>query len=141
MVARRQATVSADLTGRLTRINVVEGSIVERGDIIAELDTRISEAQVRYAGAQLRSAEGQADVIRAQISAAENTMERVRALAARNFASKAALDEATSAYFTLKANLAVAMTDIDVARQQLALQRHSWRSRESARHSMASLRR
>jgi RND family efflux transporter MFP subunit len=122
VVARRQATVSADLTGRLTRINVVEGSIVERGDIIAELDTRISEAQVRYAGAQLRSAEGQADVIRAQISAAENTMERVRALAARNFASKAALDEATSAYFTLKANLAVAMTDIDVARQQLALQ-------------------
>jgi RND family efflux transporter MFP subunit len=44
-----QSTLSAELTGRLVRVNVVEGQSVKKGELLAELDRSEYEAMLREA--------------------------------------------------------------------------------------------
>src|SRR5690349_17072828 len=44
VVARRRATVAAEVTGRLLEMNVREGQVIARGQLIARLDDRLARA-------------------------------------------------------------------------------------------------
>src|SRR5687768_5339779 len=57
VTARRQATVSAKVTGKVVEVNIEEGMRVEEGDILARLDDTEAKAQLALARAQLRSEE------------------------------------------------------------------------------------
>src|SRR5687768_9078570 len=57
VTARRQATVSAKITGKVTEVLIEEGMRVEEGDILARLDDTEAKAQLALARAQLRSEE------------------------------------------------------------------------------------
>jgi RND family efflux transporter MFP subunit len=57
VVARRKAVVSAKIQGRLSELMVEEGSRVERGAIIARLESADFEAQVQRAQALVQRAE------------------------------------------------------------------------------------
>ena len=64
VVARTKAAVSAKIPGRLAVLNVSEGSVVRRGDVIARLDNADYQAAVSEAEAQVASA--RATLIEAQ---------------------------------------------------------------------------
>ena len=66
VVARTKAAVSAKIAGRLAVLNVSEGSVVRRGDVIARLDNAdymaaVSEAEAQVASARATLIEAQSD--------------------------------------------------------------------------------
>jgi RND family efflux transporter MFP subunit len=122
VVARRQATVSASQTGRLARLFVTEGEQVHRGDLIAELDAGISQAEVAYAEAGVRAAERSVEVTRRKLEAAHRAAARDQGLAKDGFISAAGLDQSTSSVDTLQAQLEAELSQVAVAREQQRIQ-------------------
>jgi RND family efflux transporter MFP subunit len=57
LVARREAVVSSKIQGRLAKLNVEEGSEVQGGDVLAQLESDDFVAQVSRARAQLKQSE------------------------------------------------------------------------------------
>lgn len=94
--AVRQATVAAQLSGTVTQILVDAGDRVKKGQVLARIDTRETDAQV----AAGRAGVAQAD---AQLVQARLNLERTKSLLEKNFVSKAALDKAESDYDAAKA--------------------------------------
>ena len=72
VVARRQAVVSAKIQGRLADLRVEEGSRVEQDEILARLESKDYEAQVRRAQAQVQRAEADLAENRRQFRVAED---------------------------------------------------------------------
>ena len=56
VTARRRATVSAKITGKVTEVFVEEGQDVREGQILARLDATQANAALAYAEAQLAAA-------------------------------------------------------------------------------------
>ena len=75
VTARRQATVSAKITGKVTEVLIEEGMRVEEGDVLARLDDTEAKAQLALARAQLAAARSQLAEIRAQLDQAERDYE------------------------------------------------------------------
>ncbi|MGH8222386.1 MAG: biotin/lipoyl-binding protein, partial [Woeseiaceae bacterium] len=70
VVARREATVSSKLTGKVAEILVEEGMRVEPGQIVARLDDATQRAQLDLALAQVESARAALAETEAQLRAA-----------------------------------------------------------------------
>jgi RND family efflux transporter MFP subunit len=126
VVARRQATVSAKLTGRVVEMLIEEGQAVEEGQIIARLDD--STAQAALARAQAERAHAAADLDAARIALADATpiYQRnvrqfdVNLISAQDFdAMKAAYHAVESAFAVKERALEVARTAVVVAERQL----------------------
>ncbi len=71
VTARRQATVSAKITGKVAEILIEEGMRVKEGDVLARLDDTEAKAQLALAKAQLTATRAQLAEIRAQLVQAE----------------------------------------------------------------------
>src|SRR5262249_44576035 len=65
VTARRQATVSAKITGKVTEVLIEEGMRVSEGAVLARLDDTEAKAQLALARAQLAAARSQDGEIRA----------------------------------------------------------------------------
>src|SRR6188472_549685 len=59
VTARRRATVSSKITGKVTEINVEEGMAVREGQVLARLDDSTLQAALRLYKAQLEAAKRQ----------------------------------------------------------------------------------
>lgn len=73
VVAARRAALSSDVPGRIVELNVVEGSVVRRGDIVARLFADEYRAALQRAEAEVEMANAQ--VTRAQVAIATATAE------------------------------------------------------------------
>ena len=60
VTARREATVSAQITGTLTEVLIEEGEHVKAGQVLARLDDTAQRASLAQAQAQLQAAAGAA---------------------------------------------------------------------------------
>lgn len=116
VTARRQATVSAEITGRIAEVLVEEGTEVESGEILARLDdTRalldleLIDSQIAAAAARVRSLEFQA-------REAGTVTSRASSLFDREIASEAALTAAQAQQSSLEAQLRAARAELDSAR-------------------------
>ena len=89
--AVRQATVAAQVQGRVLEVRVDAGARVRQGDVLMRIDTR--EADQAVAGATANVAAAQARLVDARAN-----LERSRSLRARNFISAAGLDQAQAAF-------------------------------------------
>jgi RND family efflux transporter MFP subunit len=87
----QQATLAAQINGSVTAYYVDAGDRVKKGQLLARLDTRDTDAQVAAGRAGIAQAE-------AALSAAKSNYERNRSLVAQKFISEAALDKAESEY-------------------------------------------
>src|SRR5438105_3208823 len=56
VTARRRATVSSKITGKVVEVNIEEGMAVKEGQILARLDDSAPQALMAYAKAQAESA-------------------------------------------------------------------------------------
>ena len=57
VVARRKATVSSKITGKVLEVLIEEGMYVEKGQLLAQLDDRTFKADLEYAESQLKQAQ------------------------------------------------------------------------------------
>ena len=125
VVARRQATVSSKVTGKVEQVFIEEGMRVEEGQIVATLDDSTQQAQLELAIAQVDSARAALAEIEAQLRNARLDRDRTRDLAGRDLASKSSLDTAEATYDELAARLATGRENVDVAERNVALARDS----------------
>jgi RND family efflux transporter MFP subunit len=100
--AVRQATVSAQIAGTVTRFFVDAGDRVRRGQLLARIDARETDAQVVAQAANVAQAE--AGLVQAKLS-----FDRTQSLVRQNFVSQSALDKAD-------ADLKSAQAALDAAR-------------------------
>lgn len=85
--AVRQATVSAQISGRVTQFFVDAGDRVKRGQLLARIDPRETDAQV--AGQRANVAQADAALVQARLN-----FDRTQSLVKQNFLSQSALDKA-----------------------------------------------
>jgi len=123
VVARRRATVSSKVTGKVLDVLLEEGQPVREGQILAHLDDTQPRATLALAEAQLASARKAAAEDQARLQQAEVTLQRRAALVKENVVGKAELDEAQSEVDSLKARIAYTQQQIGVAEQQVNLQK------------------
>jgi RND family efflux transporter MFP subunit len=121
VTARRQATVSAKVTGKVTEVLIEEGQQVKEGAVLARLDDTEAKAQLALAQAQLVAARSQLAEIQAQLVQAERDYARQDELARRNLISAQALDAALAQRDTLRARLGSADEQVRVARESVAV--------------------
>ncbi len=121
VVARREATVSSKLTGKVAEILVEEGMRVEAGQVVARLDDATQQAQYELAKAQVDAARAALAEIQAQLRAARLERDRLRDLAARKLTSASSLDSAEADYDTLAARLETGRENVKVSQRNLGL--------------------
>lgn len=123
VVARRRATVSSKVTGKVLRILIEEGMPVREGQILAHLDDTQPRASLAYAAAQLASARKAAAEDQARLAQAELTLARRQQLLKEQVVGKAELDEVQSEVDSLKARIAHTQLQVGVAESQVNLQK------------------
>ena len=119
VTARRRATVSSKVTGKVMEIFVEEGKAVQRGQILARLDDSQLRAMRSVEQAQLASAQKAAAENEARLKEAELTLGRRQQLVKEKVISKAELDSAEAEVDSLKARIAMANQQVEVAQRQL----------------------
>jgi RND family efflux transporter MFP subunit len=119
VTARRRATVSSKVTGKVMEIFVDEGKAVQRGQILARLDDSQLRAMRSVEQAQLASAQKAAAENEARLKEAELTLGRRQQLVKEKVISKAELDSAEAEVDSLKARIAMAHQQVEVAQRQL----------------------
>lgn len=119
VVARRMATVSAKITGRVREVLIEEGQRVDAGQVMATLDPIDAHAERELARAQAGAARSQVESVRARLAEAEANARRLEALVRQQLVSRAQYDEAVAARDALRAELATAQRNADVAGDRL----------------------
>jgi RND family efflux transporter MFP subunit len=121
VTARRMATVSSKITGKVREIRIEEGQHVEAGEIMATLDPVDADAQRDLAAAQVASARSQAGSVQAQLREAEANASRLGSLVKQQLVSKSQYDQAIAQRDSLRAQLATAQHNTKVAGDQLRI--------------------
>ncbi len=121
VVARRQATVSAKITGRVREVLIEEGMRVEAGQVMATLDPIDADAQRTLARSQLEAARSQTASVQAQLKEAAANASRLGRLVADRLVSRQQFDQAVSARDSLRAQLATAQRNAQVAADSLRI--------------------
>ncbi len=123
VTARRRATVSSKVTGKVVEVLVEEGMQVHEGQVLARLDASTIRSQLALAEARLgaaRSAVTESDVRRAE---ARLTLNRTRELADQGVVTRADLDAAQAEVDSLQARIALAREQVVVAEREVEVRR------------------
>lgn len=121
VVARRMATVSSKITGKVREVMIEEGQQVEAGDIMATLDPIDANAERRLASAQLAASRSQIGAVQAQVREADASATRLEQLARQQLVSAAQYDQTLAERDTLRAQLQTARQNAQVAADRLAI--------------------
>src|SRR5688500_6432631 len=121
VVARRMATVSAKITGRVREVLIEEGQAVKEGQVMATLDPIDADAERSLANAQLGAARSQAEGVQAQLREAEANATRLSSLVRQQLVSKSQYDQAIAQRDSLRAQLLTAHRNAKVAPDRLRI--------------------
>ncbi len=120
VTARRSATVSSKVTGKVLEVLVDEGMEVKAGQLLARLDASNVEAALRLAQAQLEATRQALDETRANHQLAERELARLDRLSQSGATSRSELDRADFLAKSLAARLRKQTADIAVAEAEVA---------------------
>jgi RND family efflux transporter MFP subunit len=123
VTARRRATVSSKVTGKILEVFVEEGKAVRRGQVLAKLDDSQARAALAVAEAQLETSRRGAAEDEARLREAELTLGRREQLVKEQVISKSELDAARAEVESLRARISVAQQQIKVSETLLAQRR------------------
>jgi RND family efflux transporter MFP subunit len=121
VVARRLATVSSKVTGRITEVLFEEGAAVKEGQVLARLDPATANAEHLVASRSVEAARRRLREIEVRLADATKTLERTRSLVERRLLAQSALDTAEADVSALRARLAATQAEVAVAEGQLAV--------------------
>lgn len=122
VIARRYATVSSKVTGKVMEVLVEEGMTVEKDQIVARLDDSNAQKTLALYQAELASAKTQVTETGARLREAELTLKRVSELAQKNLTSQAALDSARANFESLSAQLATREAGVNLVEKRIAIE-------------------
>ena len=123
VTARRLATVSSKVTGRVSELLFEEGARVEQEQVLARLDDATVRAQHDIAWHERDAAVTALAEIEVRLADAIRSRDRARALRPQNLVSQSALDTAEAEAAALAARLEAARAGLAVAEAALRLRR------------------
>jgi len=123
VVARRRATVSSKVTGKVLDVLIEEGHPVKQGQILAHLDDSQARASLALAEAQLAASKKGWAEDQAKLAQAENTLRRREALLKERVVGKAEVEDAQSIVDETKARIAYSQQQVSVNERQVHLQK------------------
>jgi RND family efflux transporter MFP subunit len=123
VTARRRATVSSKVTGKILEVFVEEGNAVRKGEVLAKLDDSQARAALTVAEAQLETSRRGAAEDEARLREAELTLGRREQLVKEQVISRSELDAARAEVESLRARISVAQQQIKVSESLLAQRR------------------
>jgi membrane fusion protein, macrolide-specific efflux system len=103
--AKQYVDVGTQVSGQLKAIHVDIGDTVTKGQLLAEIDPRVYQAQVEAGEAKLNSLRAQLNQQKAEAVLAEQNLQRNQNLIAANAVSKQALQETESQAAVAKAQV------------------------------------
>lgn len=119
VTARRDATVSSKVTGKVIEVMVEEGMRVEEGQILARIDASNVETSLRLAEAQLEASRCQLGETQANLVQSERELARLREARESGAASRIELERAETAVNSLQARLVRQRAEVAVGEQQV----------------------
>ena len=105
-------SIGSQVSGRIDEIFVDYNSHVEKGQLLAQIDTSLFKAQLQQAEANINNAKATLQKNKALLDYDTKTYHRYKNLYERNLVSKNDLDEAESAYKSDLAQVAAAQASI-----------------------------
>ena len=105
-------SIGSQVSGRIDEIFVDYNSHVEKGQLLAQIDTSLFEAQLQQSEANINNARATLQKNKALLDYDTKTYHRYKNLYERNLVSKNDLDEAESAYKSDLAQVAAAQASI-----------------------------
>jgi RND family efflux transporter MFP subunit len=119
VVARRMATVSAKITGKVQEVLIEEGQQVAAGQVMATLDPVDALAQRQLAASQVEAARSEIGSVQAQLHEAESNAQRMERLVRDKLVSSSQHEQAIAQRDALRAQLATAQRNAQVAASRL----------------------
>mgnify|MGYP002662072224 CR=1 FL=1 len=119
--ARRMATVSAKIAGKVRGVLIEEGMKVEAGQVMATLDPVDADASRALSQAQVEAARSQVANVQAQLTEAEANARRLSSLVQQQLVARSQYDQAVAARDALRAQLQAAQRNVTVASRSLAI--------------------
>lgn len=123
ITARRMATVSAEVMGLISSVDVEEGMRVQAGQVLARLDDAKARVSLDFALAQIQVQRAQEASIHARLREAQRQYRRFAGLRDKNYSSKAQLTQSEASVDSLVADLKSARANIEVAKLEAQRQR------------------
>ena len=115
VTARREATVSAQITGTMIEVLIEEGDRVKVGQVLARLDDTQQRAALAQAEAQLQSARALLVQFQSQLGQNQRDVKRAEDLVQRKLVSEQAVEQARTLVETQSAQLESQRRQIDLA--------------------------
>lgn len=125
VTARRRATVSSKVTGKVTEVYVEEGMQVKAGQVLARLDEAYAGRALALTQAEATAAASALEETRVRIREAQLDYDRAERLTAGQISSRADLDRARAQLDAARARLAAQSDQLATARRQVDLQRQN----------------
>jgi HlyD family secretion protein len=122
VTARRRATVSSKVTGKLIEVNVEEGMQVRQGQVLARLDDSTTRAVLALSRAQLEAARRAVPETEVRLEEARVNLRRHEQLRKDGLNTPADIDQAQATVNSLIARINSLREQINVAESQVALQ-------------------
>jgi multidrug resistance efflux pump len=115
VVARRQATVSSKVTGKVAEVLIEEGMAVKEGQMLARLDDTTMRPVYSLAQRQLEATRKNLEEVQIRVAEAERNLRRSQELRKDKLVSEQALDQAQSEAAALQARLEALKSEVQVA--------------------------
>jgi RND family efflux transporter MFP subunit len=121
VVARRQATVSSKITGKVLEVLIEEGQRVAANEVLARLDDSNSQARLQQATAQIAQAQANLQASETALNDARPIYHREEQERAQALISAQDFDAAKATYNAAAAAFAVAQRSVALARSSLVV--------------------
>jgi HlyD family secretion protein len=118
---KKKVDISADITGRITRIAVREGDYVQKGQFLLQIDPTIYQANLQRAQAAMSSAEAAAVQARANRDQSSRSLQRTKELKEQNpnLVSPEQAEQVQTAFEIAESNLTASQHMVEQSRAGL----------------------
>jgi RND family efflux transporter MFP subunit len=123
VTARRRATVSSKITGKVVAVNVEEGMAVKEGQILARLDDVQFRAALALAESQAEAARRSVRESEVRLQEARLALDRTTKLVADRLVTQADMDTAQAQVDSFRARIDAALEQVRVAERQIDVER------------------
>ncbi len=133
VVARRRATIAAEITGKVVEVLVEEGMTVQAGQVTARLDSVLAEKDLALAQSRADAAQAAVSAISADLDDANRILSRIRSLSLNKFATEADLTKSEARVAVLTAQMRQSQAQwetakLDAQRSASLLDKHQIRA-------------
>ena len=118
VTARRRATVSSKITGKVVEVNVEEGMAVKEGQVLARLDDTVAKSSVAMADAQVKASKAALEENNVRQAEALVNLNRARELLKGGIIGQADVDTAQAQYDSIGARINALNRQVTVAESQ-----------------------